>query len=281
MTASVEHASGKGSGDENFPVGSLLIAKHLRPHVMAYYRFARNADDVADAADLSPEEKIRRLDRMAAVLDGAEGEDAPSAALMRASLRQTGIDAAHCHELLDAFRQDAIKNRYRDWQELMEYCRLSAAPVGRYLLDLHGESRETWPASDALCAALQVINHLQDCAKDYAALDRVYLPEDWLAAEGSSVTDLALPAATPGLRRCLDRCIAATRPLVETARRLPGGVKDRGLRAESAIILALADRLLIALKARDPLAERVKLGPLQIGGAAIAGLWRALAGGAT
>jgi phytoene/squalene synthetase len=146
---------------------------------------------------------------------------------------------------------------------------------------LHGESRDTWPASDALCAALQVINHLQDCAKDYAALDRVYLPEDWLAAEGSSVTDLALPAATPGLRRCLDRCIAATRPLVETARRLPGGVKDRGLRAESAIILALADRLLIALKARDPLAERVKLGPLQIGGAAIAGLWRALAGGAT
>jgi len=140
---SVEHASGKGSGDENFPVGSLLIAKRLRPHVMAYYRFARNADDVGDAPDLSSEEKIRRLDRMGAVLDGDAGDDAPSATAMRVSLAETGLDPAHCHELLDAFRQDAVKSRYANWQELLDYCRLSAAPVGRYLLDLHGESRDT------------------------------------------------------------------------------------------------------------------------------------------
>lgn len=255
----VEHASGKGAGDENFPVGSWLIAKRLRPHVMAYYRFARNADDVADADDLSAEEKLRRLDRMAAVLDGAAGEDAPAAAAMRRSLAETKIDPVHCHDLLAAFRQDAVKLRYANWQELMDYCRLSAAPVGRYLLDLHGESRDCWPASDALCAALQVLNHLQDCGKDLAALDRVYLGEDWMAEEGTGIADLRLSAATPGMRRVLDRAVAATRPLVDQAFLLAPAVKDRGLRLESAVISGLADRLLNRLARQDPLAERVKL----------------------
>lgn len=271
---SVEHASGKGSGDENFPVGSLLIAKRLRPHVMAYYRFARNADDVGDAPDLSSEEKIRRLDRMAAVLDGAPGDDAPSASAMRASLAETGIDAAHCHELLDAFRQDAVKSRYANWQELLDYCRLSAAPVGRYLLDLHKESRDTWKASDALCAALQVINHLQDCGKDYHEIDRVYLSQDWMTEEGATLDDLAKPACTQALRRVLDRMVAATWPLVEEARNLAPGVKDRGLRAESAIIVSFADKLLTALGRQDPLAKRVKLGVADITLAVAGGLLR-------
>jgi len=273
---SVEHASGKGSTDENFPVGSVLIAKKWRPHVMAYYRFARNADDVSDASDLSAEEKIRRLDRMGEVLDGAPGDDAPAARAMRASMLETGIDPAHCHDLLGAFRQDATKLRYANWQELMDYCRLSAMPVGRYLLDLHGESRDTWPASDALCAALQVINHLQDCQKDHRDLDRVYLPEEWLAAEGSKVAELTLAASTPGMRRCLDLCVAATRSLMDQARSLPAGVKDFGLRAESAVIINLADRLTAKLARQDPLAMRVKLGPGEILLAAMGGFWRAL-----
>ena len=271
---SVEHASGKGSGDENFPVGSLLIAKRLRPHVMAYYRFARNADDVGDAPDLSSEEKIRRLDRMGAVLDGDAGDDAPSAAAMRVSLAETGLDPAHCHELLDAFRQDAVKSRYANWRELLDYCRLSAAPVGRYLLDLHGESRDTWKASDALCAALQVINHLQDCGKDYHEIDRVYLSQDWMTEEGASIDDLAKPASTQAMRRVLDRMVAATWPLVEEARTLPGGVKDRGLRTESAIIVSFADKLLTALGRQDPLAKRVKLGVADIALAVAGGLLR-------
>lgn len=275
QTATIEHASGKGSGDENFPVGSFLIAKRLRPHVMAYYRFARNADDVADAPDFDASEKIARLDRMAAVLDGAPGEDAPSAAMMRLSLLETGINPAHCHDLLAAFRQDAVKNRYESWQALMGYCRLSAAPVGRFLLDLHGEDRASWVASDALCAALQVINHLQDCAKDYRDLDRVYLPLDWLAEEGGAVADLAATSCSPGLRRTIDRCVDATRDLVDVAMRLPIGVKDRGMRSESAIIVGLADRLLQALAAKDPLTMRVKLSPVEIAWTALGGLWRA------
>ena len=89
----------------------------------------------------------------------------------------------------EAFRRDVTKLRYADWGELMDYCRYSAMPVGRYVLDVHGETRATWPLTDALCAALQIINHLQDCAKDYRALDRVYLPLDTMAAQGATPED--------------------------------------------------------------------------------------------
>jgi farnesyl-diphosphate farnesyltransferase len=136
--ADVEAWSGKDKGDENFPVGSLLIAKRLRPHVHAYYAFARNADDIADSDALGAAQKIARLDAMEAVLLGAAAEGSPSAARLRESLAVTGVSAIHARELLVAFRQDATKTRYQSWGELMAYCRYSAAPVGRYVLDLHG-----------------------------------------------------------------------------------------------------------------------------------------------
>jgi squalene synthase HpnC len=255
----VETPSGKGRGGENFPVGSWLIRRDLRPHVHAFYRFARNADDIADNPELTPDDKLRRLDRMADILEGAPGSDSPTAAAMHASLADTGTTAQHCHDLLTAFRLDAIKRRYRDWDDLMGYCRYSAAPVGRHLLDLHGEGRETWPASDALCAALQVLNHLQDCAADYRALDRVYLPLDELDRAGCSVEALAAPAASPALRRVLDRLLDRTEALILAARALAPRVEARGLRWESAVIVALAGRLALRLRRGDPLATRVKL----------------------
>jgi farnesyl-diphosphate farnesyltransferase len=255
----VETPSGKWRGTENFPVGSFLIRRDLRPHVHAFYRFARNADDIADNPALTAADKVRRLDRMAAVLDGGPGGDSPAAAAMHMSLAETGMTARHCHDVLHAFRLDATKLRYRDWNDLMAYCRYSASPVGRQLLDLHGESPETWPASDALCSALQVLNHLQDCADDYRALDRVYLPMSDLTAEGIGVEVLTAPASCAGLRRVLDRLLDQTEALVETARLLPGRVASRGLRCESAVIVQLAERLVRRLRRGDPLATRVKL----------------------
>jgi squalene synthase HpnC len=257
---SLETPSGKSRGDENFPVGSLLIRRGLRAHVHAFYRFARNADDIADNPDMEAAEKVRRLDRMAAILDGAPGADSPAAAAMRESLLATGVTAQHCHDVLTAFRLDATKLRYRDWGELMEYCRYSASPVGRQLLDLHGEDRAAWPYSDALCSALQVLNHLQDCGEDYRRLDRVYLPQEDLAANGIGVEALALPAASPALRRVFDGLIERTALLVETSKGLPPRVKARGLRCECAVIVALAGRLAGRLRRGDPLARRVGLG---------------------
>jgi hydroxysqualene synthase len=271
---SIETPSGKGRGGENFPVGSWLIRRDLRTHVHTFYRFARNADDIADNPALSAAEKVRRLDRMAAVLDGAPGDDSPAAAAMRGSLAETGTTPRHCHDLLVAFRLDAEKLRYRDWDDLMEYCRYSAAPVGRQVLDLHRESRAAWPASDALCAALQVLNHLQDCAADYARLDRVYLPQDDLGAAGIGVAALAADSASRGLRRVLDCLLDRTEALIETARGLPRSVAAIGLRCECAVIVALAARLTRRLRRGDPLARRVGLGKSDFAAALVQGLVR-------
>ncbi len=260
VAGDIETPSGKWRDGENFPVGSWLIRRDLRAHVHAFYRFARIADDIADNPALTASDKIHRLNRMAAVLDGAAGNDAPAALAMRRSLLVTGMTSQHCHDVLRAFRQDAEQRRYRDWDELMLYCRYSAAPVGRQLLDLHGESRSTWAASDALCAALQVLNHIQDCAADYRRLDRVYLPLDDLAAAGIGVKALDAPAVSPALRRVLDVFLDRAAALLETAHDLAPGVAAPGLRCECAVIVELAARLLDRLRLGDPLAGRVGLG---------------------
>ena len=272
----VETPSGKWRNGENFPVGSWLIRRDLRVHVHAFYRFARNADDIADNPALSPDDKVRRLDRMAAILDGvdggAPGEASPAASAMRKSLEQTGVTPQHCHDVLRAFRLDATKLRYRDWDDLMEYCRYSASPVGRQLLDLHGENRDTWPPSDALCSALQVLNHLQDCAVDYRALNRVYLPLEDLEQAGCTVEALAAPIASPGLRCVIDALLDRTQALIVSARDLPSRVAERGLRWESAVIVALAARLACRLRQGDPLAGRVKLSKNDFAAAFLTGI---------
>lgn len=273
--AGFEANSGKGAGDENFPVGSFLLPKRLRPHVAVFYAFARAADDIGDSPDLPAEEKIRRLDAFEDVLLGRRepepGLEKPWR--VRQSLIACGVTTDHCRDLLHAFKRDATYLRYRDWDDLrFGYCRLSASPVGRYLLDLHGEDRAGWPASDALCDALQVLNHLQDCQKDYRQLDRVYLPQDWMRANGVTVEDLDRPALVPGMRKVLDLCLDATAELMVEARRLPGLLKSRHLAMESAVIVRIADRLTAELRRRDPIAERVELSKPQFLGCAVRGI---------
>jgi len=274
MTAAVETPSGKGRTDENFPVGSFLIRRDLRVHVHAFYRFARNADDIADNPRLSAADKVQRLDRMEAVLDGAAPADSPAAAAMRESLIATNMTFQHCRDVLRAFRLDATKLRYSDWDDLMEYCRYSASPVGRQLLDLHGEAHDTWPPSDALCSALQVLNHLQDCALDHRNLDRVYLPRQQLEACGARIEELQAAQSSPALRCVIDRLLDGTGALIATARALPARVKAAGLRRECAVIVDLAERLARRLRRGDPLARRVKLTRGDFAGALFVGLWR-------
>lgn len=274
----VETPSGKGAGDENFPVGSFLVARRLRPHIARFYAFARAIDDIADNPALEPPDKIARLDAMDRALIGA-GADDPAcvkAHRIRDSLLETGVTVSHCRDLIVAFRQDATKLRYKDWTELRHYCRYSASPVGRYLLDLHGESREAYPANDALCDALQVINHLQDCQDDYRSLNRVYLPGDWMAAESVGVEELDATAASPGMRRVFDRTLDRVEALLVEAATLPGRLRSRRLAMETAVILEVALRLAGMLRRRDPIAVRVELNAMQFALCAVRGVWRAL-----
>ena len=258
MTSSGQLRSGKGAHDENFPVASRLIKRRHRPVILAFYEFVRVADDIADHPQLAGTEKIARLNRLEASLLG-RGDDDPEGLRLRAILEERNLSPRHAQDLLSAFRQDATKHRYASWDELIDYCSHSAMPVGRFVLDVHGEARATWPASDALCAALQVINHLQDCAKDYRALDRVYIPLDALASSGASVEQLEDKEATPALKTCLRAMVARTAGLLDESRGLEAGVSDTRLALEISIIQSLASRLLAVLAIRDPLAERVHL----------------------
>ena len=276
--ASVETPSGKSAADENFPVGSRLLPARVRPHVAAFYAYARAIDDIADNPDLEPADKIERLDGFARAVTGAE-PDRPAldkAHALRRSLAATGVSHRHAVDLTVAFKQDATKLRYADWEELIGYCNLSAAPVGRFLVDLHGESAEAYPASDALCNSLQVLNHLQDCADDYRMLNRVYLPEDWLAAVRTDVEALDGARSSSALRSVLDRCLDATDGLLATAGRLPGQLRDRRFAMEAAAIVAIAGKLARELRRRDPLAERVALTKAQFGACCALGIGRVL-----
>ncbi len=276
--SAIETPSGKGSGDENFPVGSWLLPAALRPHIALFYAFGRAIDDIADNPNLSPQDKVARLDGFEAAITGrvtgAAGFE--KADRLRRSLVETGVSPVHCVDLIAAFKQDATKLRYRNWDELIGSCDLSAAPVGRYLLDLHGESRDGYPASNALCNALQVINHLQDCKDDYLALDRVYLPLEWMEGAGVTVADLDAARASPGLRNVLDRALEGVEELLVTARGLPGHLKSRRLGLESSVIIRIAERLAGRLRRRDPVAERVELGLPAFLLCGITGVWRAV-----
>jgi squalene synthase HpnC len=258
-TENVETWSGKGRQDENFPVGSILIARKYREPMHRFYSFARNADDIADSAVLAPQEKLHRLGVMEDVLLGRRADGSPSATALRGSLAETGVTARHATDLLIAFRQDAVKSRYATIDELYNYCNYSAVPVGRYVLDLHGESHECYSPSDALCTSLQILNHIQDCAKDLAELDRCYLPQSLLDHFGTRVDDLRLPAETPGLRRVFITLLDRIDRMNHAASELPEIVRNVRLRLETGIIHGLSKRLARRLVQNDPIANRVKL----------------------
>jgi squalene synthase HpnC len=265
MTDAHSFRSGKGHRDENFPVASWLIQPRHRALILAFYEFVRSADDIADHAALTAQQKVEMLDRMEADLLGA-GDGSAEAARLRRALAERSLSPQHAQDLLKAFRLDATKLRYRDWDDLMGYCAFSAMPVGRFVLDVHGESRATWPASDATCAALQIINHLQDCAADYRNLDRVYIPLDALAACGVGVEALAAPKASPDLRHCLVGLAERTMILLHQGDALPGLVEDGRLALELSVIQTLARHLTRILMRRDPLSERVHLGKFGVAG---------------
>ena len=252
-------ASGKGHRNENFPVASRLVAPAHRAPILAFYRFARAADDIADHASAAPADKLTRLEGMRATILGRSDAD-PSALALRETMAERGLDRTHALDLLQAFTRDVTILRYASWEALLDYCRYSAMPVGRFVLDVHGEDRALWPASDALCAALQVINHLQDCAKDYRAIDRVYLPQDLLAAAGASTEDLAGARSTAGLRAVIAECAIRSEALLARSAGFAGAICSRRLGLEVAVIQRLAVSLAGRLRRRDPLAERVHHG---------------------
>jgi hydroxysqualene synthase len=263
MKSANELRSGKGHKDENFPVASRVIAPQHRALILAFYEFVRVADDISDHAELAPQEKLQRLDRLEANLLGS-GDEEPEAVRLRTALTKRAMSPRHPCDVLKAFRLDITKLRYANWDEVIHYCTYSAMPVGRFVLDVHGESTATWVASDALCAALQINNHLQDCGKDYLNLNRVYITEEIFAARGARIEDLGQSQSSPALLSCIRDMIPGTERLLRQSDPLASQVRDLRLAMEIRVIQIYADRILNLLKTRDPLRDVVHLRPWEM-----------------
>ena len=279
MTTASELRSGKTHRDENFPVASWIIHPRHRALILAFYNFVRTADDIADHASLDAQTKLKLLDELEADLLG-QSEGQREAVILRNALAERGLPPRHARDLLTAFRMDVTKLRYEDWDDLIRYCSFSAMPVGRFVLDVHGESTATWPASDAVCAALQINNHLQDCGKDFRELNRVYIPRDALARHGASVEELGAPRASTALLSCLHALAEKNEGCS-----LELQVADGRVACEIAVIQTYARQIVQLLKARDPLCERVHLGKAAMAGFSLSGIasavWRRATGSAS
>ncbi|MBN9598418.1 MAG: squalene synthase HpnC [Afipia sp.] len=281
MTSAGELRSGKGHKDENFPVASWIIHPRHRAPILAFYNFVRTADDIADHATLPAQDKLDQLDRMQDELLGS-GAAQPEALALREALAARGLSPQHALDLLTAFRMDVTKLRYESWDDLIHYCSFSAMPVGRFVLDVHGEDRATWVANDKLCAALQINNHLQDCGKDYRTLNRIYLPLDALQASGVSVEMLGEARASAPLLDCLHKLAVRNEQLLAESRAFSAEVQDKRLGMEIAVIDIFARRIADLIKTRDPLSERVhlsKFAMLGLAASAAAGEWLRRLGG--
>ncbi len=282
MSSAGELRSGKTHRDENFPVASWIIHPRHRALILAFYNFVRTADDIADHAGLDDATKLRLLDELDDDLIGHGGGQKEALAL-HAALAERGMPPRHARDVITAFRLDVTKRRTTDWDDLIHYCSFSAMPVGRFMLDVHGESTATWPASDALCAALQINNHLQDCGDDFRNLDRVYIPQDTLTRHGASVDDLKLPRASAPLLACIRELADKTDELLHQSQALDVQVVDTRLGCEIAVIQSFAGRILDLLKVRDPLSDNVHLSKGAMAGYALSGiangLWRRAVGG--
>jgi hydroxysqualene synthase len=274
---------------ENFPVASRLLPAPMRPHIAAIYAFARMADDLADEPGLPDDERLRLLAGWEAHLSpvggerhhagrlvGGGGDDAATRqvfAALHGTIERCNLPVQLFHDLISAFRQDVTVHRYDTWDEVMDYCRRSANPVGRLVLRVAGyDDPKLDAASDALCTALQLANFWQDFARDWTN-GRLYVPaEEWTRA-GADLADLDARRAAPAWRAALASSSARTRALFAAGRPVCDGVRGR-LKWELRLTWLGGSRILDKLERRgyDVFHYRPTLGAAD----APALLWQAL-----
>lgn len=265
----------KKSNQENFPVGSILISKKYRPVVMEYYNFARYADDVADNPKLSMKEKTIQLDQLDDLLFERiqySGKKLGFVKKIRQTFIRENLSFSLLTDLLTAFRQDAQNFKYETWNQLVEYCKYSAAPVGRFMLAIHNENPSTYLPATSLCVALQIINHLQDIKYDAKLLKRVYIPNKFLVKFGVSQRDLIKDQQTPELKKLIKSILQKVEGLLKEAEILPSIVISRRLRMEIAVIFSLTNSMVKRIERFDVLKQEVKLSKIDWMQAFISGI---------
>ncbi len=247
---------------ETFLRRSRLIAPELRPVIAAYCEFVRAAAAVADDRAVDRTARIADLDALDAILasreyDGAGSPALESAQRLRAEFTRYDIAPEHARHLVQAFKADVMCRASRSWSDLLAYCRYAAAPVGRFLLELHGEDRTGWLAAEALGVACEILSRLQSCPRDWSVQERCYLPQDWLREAGTEAAALLNPRSSPALRVVFDRVLDGVDRLLETANSLPRLTAHRRLRMQIESMLVISRRLARRLRRRDPLAAPI------------------------
>ncbi|MBP3347090.1 MAG: squalene/phytoene synthase family protein [Alphaproteobacteria bacterium] len=269
----------KQQKDENFPVAGLLIKSSLRPLVNAYYRAARYCDDIADAPDLSARQKLAKLSEAEDIFLGYQ-KDVPDELLFLSGLRRNFcdelLDTSLFTDLLTAFRQDSRGHTYETWEQLLEYCRYSAAPVGRFMLAVHDENLSTYMPSGILCTVLQIANHIQDIKYDLLVQNRIYLPAELLQKYQVSTDDLRQDKSSPELKKLIAEIISRLQKMLKDAALLPAITRSLRLRMQICVILSLTNIMLKKLNKKDVLQKNVKLSKIDWMRAVIGGVFRAL-----
>ncbi len=254
----------KQSNQENFPVISFFFEKKLKRIISDYYQFARYADDVADDDKLSAKEKLKQLDELEKVFFGTQktSKKLPFAVKLREEFLKENLSTSLASDLLKAFRQDAEGKEYKTWAQLTDYCKYSAAPVGRFMLAIHDENPSTYLPSNSLCAALQIVNHLQDIKYDAKLLKRVYIPLDLQKEFNISPADFLKNKETPELKRLISHILEKVTGLLKDAEILPQIVDSLRLRVYLYMTLFLTRRLMNKIRKGDVLAKEIKLSGL-------------------
>lgn len=251
--------------DVDFSLMPEYFPARLRRHVRIFGRFVRLAEGITDNALLDRNTRIERLAMLEGCISGtAEPDwsaDARAVATgLRNSLRTTGVNDSHCRHILKAFRRDLDGVRSHTWDDLMVYCQLAAAPIGRHMLELSGEDVAACARySDALCAALRILRQLRDCEDPSIQDNRLCIPESFMEDAYITSRHLRSSKLKGQSKAVVDRVLDGVEQLLTDAHPLPSLIRSRGLRVHIRIVQCRARKLVGCFREQDPMQQRVGL----------------------
>lgn len=252
----------KNKHQENFPVGMMMFNRNIRKIVSDYYRFARYADDIADNPHLKPQNKVDKLYELEEIFTGQKsykGQKLKFVQTLKDEFAKHNLSADLATDLLIAFRKDSLGFDYQTWGQLVDYCKYSAAPVGKFMLAVHQENPSTYLPATSLCVALQIVNHVQDLKYDVSLLKRLYLPAEIMKKYHLRTEDLVQDKSSISVQKAVKHIMEKTLGLVKEGSILPELIKSLSLRIEVCIILSLTNIMIKKILKGDILAREIKL----------------------
>lgn len=269
----------KNKHQENFPVGMMMFNRHIRKIVADYYRFARYADDIADNPHLKPQNKVDKLYELEEIFTGQKsykGQKLKFVQTLKDEFAKHNLSADLATDLLIAFRKDSLGFDYQTWGQLVDYCKYSAAPVGKFMLAVHQENPSTYLPATSLCVALQIVNHVQDLKYDVSLLKRLYLPAEIMKKYHLRTEDLVQDKSSISVQKAVKHIMEKTLGLVKEGSILPELIKSLSLRIEVCIILSLTNIMIKKILKGDILAREIKLSGFDWLRGIVAGIYKGL-----